>query len=462
MAYTPITQVAITISDVQVSTEGFGTPVFITTHRSSPQRVAQYTNAADVGDFYGLDSPAYVAAKAVFAQQPSVATFKVGRRSGELQILPIDVAENDIFAFTITNALGVEATLSYTALNGDADTDVSAALVALVNGQADAAEDVVASPSGARIVLAGVDNNSYFTVKDFTVDSFQDEDVWHGTETAAEVFQETSENDGDFYFITTDDNSDAFVKAMAAIVETESKLYFVSDSNADNLSAITIPDTSLFGELAALNYNNTVTLFHHDAGDSAVAEDHADADYPEVAYVGANAPYDAGSVSWSNLLLKGAGGTASQDPATGKILTPTQKDRLNLRNSNYIDYDSGNTFVRYGQTVGNEWIDTIRGVHWQTKDLTVSLNGLLLGQKGGKVTYDNEGITRVRETIATSLQRGVNRNFLASFIINMPRNEDLTGAQRNSRILDGVTFEAVLKGAINDVVITGSVSSDIQ
>lgn len=465
MAYGPIVNVDITISDVQVSVAGFGTPLFITTHRTHKERVQAYGSAAEVGNVYGTDSAAYFAAVNVFSQSPKVTNFKVGRRDGELRLVPTDVLISDVFSFDITNNSGVTFTATYTASSGDDATDVVTALAASINGDSDMAEDVLAVPSGSQLILqtklgtGDVWQDSYFTVGNYSA-KWSGNDIWYGNESGAQVYAEILAEDNDFYFVAADDNSTSFVTGgtgLAAAVQTTDKMYFVSDSDIDNIASITEPDNSLFGTLAAANYSNTVTLFSQEAGDSSVANDHAGStSFPEMAYIGANAVYPAGSVSWSNIVLSGI--PASTNPSTGLRLTSTQKNNLDLRNSNYLEYDAGNTYTRYGQTSSNDWIDTIRGVHWQTADMHSNLKALLLGQKGGKVTYDGNGIARVREVIASSLQRGINRNFLSSYKITMPRLADISSVTKLSRVLENVSFEANVAGAIHEITVQGTVS----
>lgn len=465
MAYSPIINVDITISDVQVSVEGFGTPLFITSHREHYDRVRSYGSASEVGTVYGTTSAAYVAATAAFSQSPKVKQFKIGRRDAELRLVPTNVTEGDIFSFDISNKAGVISSFTYTVLAAEDATDVVTALATAVNGNSDVSADVEAVPSGSQLTLktklgAGSSwQDSYFTVNNYSGD-WAGSDIWHGTETGSQVFTEIVKADSDFYFVTADDNVPAFITGatgLAAAVQADDKLLFISDSNTDNIATVTDPDNSLFGTLAAANYSNTVMLFHQDAGDSAIAGDHESADnYPEVAWVGANAVYSAGSVTWANIRVTGT--SASTDPSVGTRLTPTQKSNLDSRNANYMEYDAGNTFTRYGQTASNDWIDTIRGVHWLTADMHSNLKVLLLGQKGGKVTYDGRGIARVREVMASSLQRGINRNFLSDYTITMPRLADISSATKLSRVLEDVTFEASVAGAIHEITVSGTVS----
>lgn len=460
MAYQPIVNVDITISDVQVTAEGFGTPLFITSHRAGVERIQSFTSAAEVGSYFGTASRAYKAALKAFGQSPSINLLKIGRRDGELRLLPTDFTDGDTVGFTLTNKQQVSFTATYVVQAADTATDISNALKTSIETSADILEDVNPVVQGSTLILKtaldGTDwKDAYFTVSSYQ-GTFAGADVWRGTETPAQVFTEILETDNDFYFVTADDNTSSFVLGLAAAIETNNKLYFVSDSDETNVATVNEIDNSLFGELKALNYNNTIALFHQDAGRSTVAGSHELADYPELSWIGANAVYDAGSVTWANIALSGV--SESRVNSSGKRLTSTQKDNLLQRRSNYIEYDAGNSFTRYGHTVGGEWIDVVRGVHWQTSDLGVNIKALLLGQKGGKVTFDGNGLTRIREVIASSLQRGVNRQLLSNYEITMPRLSEISSVDKLARILNNVKFTANLAGAIHEVVIQGSVS----
>lgn len=461
MAYEPIVNVDITISDVSVTTEGFGTPMFITTHREDQGRVQSFTNATEVGTYYGTDSAAYRAALQVFGQSPSINLLKVGRRDGELRLLATDFSESDVVGFTITNKSGTSFAASYTVQALDTATDIANGLKTNIETSADALEDCTPIVQGSTLILTtaldgGNWQDSYFTVTNY-LGTFTGADEWRGTESAAQVYTEIVAEDPDFYFLSCDDNEKSYALAMAGVVQADNRLYFLSDSAQDNIAAITDPDNSLFGQLAAQGYDHTVALYHQDAGDSTVAGSHEFADYPDMAWIGANAVYEAGSVTWANVTLSGV--AASTNTTDNRRLTSGQKSNLEIRNANYIEYDAGNSFTRYGQTSGNEWIDVVRGVHWQTADLTSNMKALLLGQKGGKITYDNNGIARIREVIASSLQRGVNRNFLSLYTITMPRLSEISSTDKLARVLNNVKFTATLAGAIHEVVIQGTVSA---
>ena len=71
-----------------------------------------------------------------------------------------------------------------------------------------------------------------------------------------------------------------------------------------------------------------------------------------------------------------------------------------------------------------------------------------------KSTGNNLNTHGGAETQAAKEARKVN-----SFVVNVPKATDISLANRAARILSpGITFSAVLSGALNDVVISGTVS----
>lgn len=457
MAYQEIVSVDISINDVNLTQRGFGTPLFITSHSNFDERVREYNSLTEVGTDFATTEPAYRAAQRVFGQSPSVQTMKIGRRKQNISItLPegdpadgltysVDVRAGtfgDISTDTLTYGPTSSDTVT-TTLQGLLDAITGSAVETYISGVLNLGTTLVISLDTGYDILELTNTVGAFEPVTFTAAA---------NETAADVYQAIRETDSDFYFIGADDNTAGFATALAASIAADDVLYFVGSRDLDNVATVVEPDNSLFGQLQ--NNLKVVLYFHQDATGSR-----EDSTYPEMGYLGYNAPFDAGSVTWANLRV--ANMQTSRNYLTGKSLTTTQKSNLNLRNANYMETDSGITYARTGRTSSGEWIDVVRGVAWQKVEISTAVKGLLLNQQGGKVTYDDTGIARVREVISSALQRGVNRGFLSSYTLTLPFVRDLTGAQRSSRILDGVKFTGVLAGAIHVVGIQGSVTSDL-
>lgn len=444
--YTPsIVDVKITIQDAHLTQQGFGTPIFITQHQEFDERVRAYSSLNAVADDFETYSNAYTAARRFFSQEPSPSLIKIGRRAGTYSAgtSNFDNTTGQLSTHTLTvqvPSLGTSTILTISAQDAEAEADMIARWVVDINANSSVNSVLTATSAGTVLTLT-VDNSA--TVFKITASS-NFTGTFTATESASNVITALLEEDSDFYFVTSDDHTSTFVTAMSSEVQALDKMYFFSTNDASSLAAVTDPLaahdwTSLIAD------SHTVGLFHEDSST-----------FVECAYVGSNAPYDAGSVTWANLQLSGV--QASRASVNGKLLTETQKNNLFKRNINFSERDAGIDFTRSGFTMSGEWIDVIRGVHWQTADISVSLKGLLLSQKGGKVSYDNGGIARVREVLTTSLQRGVNRNFLESFVATVPLVAQTSKQDRLDRILNNVTFTAILAGAIHEIVVRGTVT----
>ncbi len=478
MAYSDIATVNITISDVAITQQGFGTGIFFSPHRNFVQRVLTISSPSDLDAFgFTANDPAYQAATHYFSQTPSASQMKIGRIDSSTAFTSSNVDDGASYTLTFTNLYDTDGTpiadinvqsdnpADITTLVTDldakitADTELSRAVISNVVGN-----DLILTAISETDVEAGTYNVSYFNVASNLAD-FTNDGLYKINEAPNEILTAHTQEDGDWYFISSYDldsignQDETFVLAMAAAVQAldAKKQYFVASSIVNNLSPYTRAtqagdSTSLFVKLTQSNYLNTVTFFHQNARSSTGGV----TPFVEVAYFGANAVYDAGSVSWSNLPVVGV--PVARHPVFGRLLNVTEKGYLNEKRANYVDLVAGVTFIRDGWVVSGEWIDVVRGVHWQEVDMTANMQALLLGQKGGKLTYDDQGIARVRDVVSTSLQRGVNRNFLTSFQVNIPRVTDIDPTKRLTRVLDQVTFTAVLAGAIHVITVNGTVS----
>ena len=82
-----IIDVTITLADAEVQRDGFSGVMLVSEHViNSPDRVITYTGkkadvlAAMIVDGFVAGDPAYVQARAVMSQRPSIATIKIGRK----------------------------------------------------------------------------------------------------------------------------------------------------------------------------------------------------------------------------------------------------------------------------------------------------------------------------------------------------------------------------------------------
>lgn len=191
-------------------------------------------------------------------------------------------------------------------------------------------------------------------------------------------------------------------------------------------------------------------MFHHEA----------DTQFPECLYVGYNAPFDAGSVTWTNIQVALSG---SQDPSNGIVLTSTQKGYLEDRNAGYVDRIGGLSIFRNGLTAAGERIDAIRGRDNLQVDMDAAFTNFLISQQGGKVPYNDSGISQLEGICRNVLARYVVRGFInENYTTNFPRESQVPTADKQARIYQQGTFLAELSGAIELVKINGVLSLNLQ
>lgn len=447
--WNPIVNVDITLNTAGTTREGFGLPLFLASTDNFEERVRGYTSLTEVAEDFDENSAAYKAAKQLWSQTPKVTQLYIGRRAMQYTIsIPDEVTESTDYSLTVAVGGGVSQPFQYTAQTDDTAEIVLNQFKTQIEANPALKDNVTVSVSGsagsATMIITKAGENDFVKV----TTTAQTISISATTADSASVALAAIETySTDWYFIATEDRTSQFVTAMASEIQARRKIFFTASDDVKALQGTELASaTDVPAQLAKSKYTRTVCLWHHTAS----------FDYPEMAYIAYGAPYDAGSIAWGNAQLTGV--AASLQPANQRPLTSIQKSALDARSCNFIDLDGGVPVVRRGITSGGEWIDIIRGVDWLESDLKTSLRDLLINQKGGKITYDDTGITRVRQVIETSLQRAVNRNFLSTYTVTVPKASQVSLADKKARILKDITFHGILAGAILDVDLKGTVA----
>lgn len=447
--WNPIVNVDITLNTAGTTREGFGLPLFLASTDNFEERVRGYTSLTEVAEDFDENSAAYKAAKQLWSQTPKVTQLYIGRRAMQYTIsIPDEVTESTDYSLTVAIGGGVSQPFQYTAQTDDTAEIVLNQFKTQIEANPALKDNVTVSVSGsagsATMIITKAGENDFVKV----TTTAQTLSISATTADSASVALAAIETySTDWYFIATEDRTSQFVTAMASEIQARRKIFFTASDDVKALQGTELASaTDVPAQLAKSKYTRTVCLWHHTAS----------FDYPEMAYIAYGAPYDAGSIAWGNAQLTGV--AASLQPANQRPLTSIQKSALDARSCNFIDLDGGVPVVRRGITSGGEWVDIIRGVDWLESDLKTSLRDLLINQKGGKITYDDTGITRVRQVIETSLQRAVNRNFLSTYTVTVPKASQVSLADKKARILKDITFHGILAGAILDVDLKGTVA----
>lgn len=447
--WNPIVNVDITLNTAGTTREGFGLPLFLASTDNFEERIRGYTSLTEVAEDFDESTAAYKAAKQLWSQTPKVTQLYIGRRTMQYTVsIPDTVAEGNEYSLTVAIGGGVSQPFQYTAKENDTALIVLNEFKSQIEASPTIKDGVNVSVTGtgasATMIITKAGDNDFVKVTSITPTTSIAATT---ADTASAALASIEAYSTDWYFISAEDRTQQFVLAMASEIQARKKIFFTANADVKALQGTDLTSaTDVPAQLAKSKYTRTVCLWHHTS----------EYDYPEMAYIAYGAPYDAGSIAWGNAQLTGV--AASLQPANQRPLTSIQKSALDTRSCNFIDLDGGVPVVRRGITSGGEWIDIVRGVDWLESDLKTSLRDLLINQKGGKITYDDTGITRIRQVIETSLQRAVNRNFLSTYTVTVPKASQVALADKKARILKDVTFHGILAGAILDVDLKGTVA----
>ncbi len=244
-----------------------------------------------------------------------------------------------------------------------------------------------------------------------------------------------------WYALACTDRTPATVKAIAAWIETQIKIFGTtsSDPNIINQDA-GVDITSVAAVFANLGYARSFVMYHKDADD----------DFPECAWFGNCLPFTPGSETWKFKTL---------NSISYSDLNSTQANRVFDKNANTYQYVGGVGITQNGTMAVGEFIDIIRGVDWLTSTIQTYVYSVLVNTP--KVPYTNAGITQIESQIRRALQLGVSNNFIAAeppYQIFIPDATTVPAIDKANRILNNVKFQATLAGAIQAINITGTVS----
>lgn len=445
MANYPVATVNITLQTASANRAGFGTPIFISSHRSFNERVRTYNTLTGVADDFGAGTPTYQAASMFFANSPSTSSILIGRRDAVGTYTPAAVETGNTYTITVSNADGDSITATYTALVADTEEDVVDALVAVITGDVDVAANVTATKVGtgstATMTLTKVAAEDTFTVSDLENIT----ETYTSTELAGDVLAAVQEVTDNFYFVTAEDHTETFVMDMAAAVEATEKVYFVSSQEVSSLTPYSVASTDILAKLFSNSYERTATFW----------DEEADTGFIECRYVGAGAPYspDEQAIVWQGMVLSGQ--NVARNPS-GYELTPTQQGYLKARNASFLATTNSGVVTIGAKMANGVWIDDRRTADCVTARVRESLETLLLNVAGTKVPGGRRGIAACEGAIKKALNPFIPSNALSSYTIYTSN----ATIDPNTRTVSGISFEGILQGAIVEANINGSLVNE--
>lgn len=412
----------------------FGLPLLVASKPRTAGRVAEYADLDAVGEDFGVTDEAYLWATRFFSQSPRPNKLLVAGTDITTNVA-ITYADNTTYAFRINGTL-----VSVTTTTGGSAADVVDDLIAAA-GVAGVTSDVAFTDNGDDF---DIDPASGEPPYKFEVDSTDEGSyavTFTSNETPAVVLGAAAEVRDDWFVIAydqpnTSSASNATYTAIADYADANKKMfgYRTTDSNAvDGAST-----TDLAYVLNAASYNNTFGILAD-----------ADTDYSDAALIAQIFTRDPGTV------------TAKFKTLTGIIpspLTGAQQAAADAKKLNYYVEVGGVGITQEGTTAVGEFIDVIRDVFWIELNMQADVYSLLVNN--AKVPLNNSGIALIEGAVRARLQRAVVIGILndGSVAVSVPDVSDIPTAQKATRTLPDVTFNATLAGAIHFVKIRGTVA----
>lgn len=253
----------------------------------------------------------------------------------------------------------------------------------------------------------------------------------------------------DFYGIITLYNSAAYVSAVAAWTETQTKLYVAATSDTLSATHSYTGGTDILHTLKANGYARTAGFFHPRA-----------AQFADAAEMGFFFPIPVSQDNWIYKTLAGV----TSGWANGEQYSATQQTNITDRNAGYYQDIGVSLVAGNGVTASGEYIDVLRGLDWFVALLQTDLINLLI--QNNKVPFTNAGIAQVEGVCRADVLTGI----AASLIdpgdppvvpiptVTVPKKAAVSVANRAARTLPDVVISFVLAGAINKILVTVNVS----
>jgi len=430
---------------VGIARAGFGIPLILSHTATWTERTRTYGSFADVTADFASGTPEYISAQAIFAQSPHPEQIMIGRASlqpTQKYVIGVNsVIDSHAYKVNVSGTGVTAATATATSSTGTDNDTIVGLLVTALNGITGANYTAAATGStGSKVVtVTGNAAANWFSLELQNVAELTIKQTHIDPGVTTDLDAILLESDA-WYALHTMFNSNAYVLAAAAWVETNGKLYLVDVNETESINvAVGSSPTDTLYQLFQQSYNRTAGSYYSRPAAMFSA-----------AWMGRVLPDEPGSETWKFKTLSGI---------APMHLTATQRVNLRARKANSYTTIAGVNKTWEGSLAGGNFgfIDATRGLDWLEDDMTKGVFGALSGAE--KIPYTDPGIAIIRNEVKASLKRAVSKGIVNDdFTISVPKVADISASDKALRKLPDVKFEASLQGAIHEVEIHGVVS----
>ena len=444
MALTDIVNSSIAVAKNNPAGPSFSIPLIASYHTVYADRVRYYTSLTGLtADGFSVSSATYKAASALLSAYPRIGRFGVGRRAlaftqtYTVTVQTAGAATGVLYKF----AVGGSA-VTYTVPGSSTVTSVGTALASAINAAygssiAGSSSGVITITAAAGVLIDLDFTNMTSPYRTFLSVADTTADPGIATDLAA-----IRAADASWYGFCLDSNGTAEIAASLAWAEANGVAFYAN--TMDTLCATTTTTSgNVMATAKAAAYARSMLLF---SGTKLLS-------YSGAAMMGNQFAFAPGQAT-------NAFKTLPQVPVD--TLTETEWLNINTNGGNsYSSQTGGSGYTYNGITPSGEFFDIVRGLDWTNSQIQLGL--LYLMANAPKVSFDDPGIARVESTIRGILKTASKApyNILATspaFTVTVPTAASVDSTNKGNRNLPNVSWTGVLAGAIQGVVVNGTVT----
>ena len=253
-----------------------------------------------------------------------------------------------------------------------------------------------------------------------------------------------------WFWLLSDSHAEQDIIDLAGYVEEHDKVYFFSTSQP---GVLTKEEDNILERLGDMGYNNTCM---------ALWMTNADTVFPEAAVVGSICSATPGTTTLHGKTLVGI---------EIEKLGQTAENFIVQQNGNIYRKEHGVLFYRDGFMVSGFYVDYVVHALWFKARVEESLFALFKQQSmlGSGVRATSAGLALIRQAVtANPIQVGINNGSIANEVVTseetgllvslkptiyIPSRADMTDAQINARLVDGMVIEYVYAGFFHYVKV---------
>lgn len=248
-----------------------------------------------------------------------------------------------------------------------------------------------------------------------------------------------------YYFVNIESRVDADILLVAAIIETERKVFIPQSSDADIL---TDGVGNIAEDLEVLGFNRTALMFH-------AIDDSLGGLVPSDGYL------DGGwGSSGGGLNLDGPAGVGTWiyrqiEAVAFDAVTSTEAGNIYDNDANLFGRNLGLSFTSKGTMASGRFIDVQTSLDWTQIRLEEDILSLFVGA-GTKIPYTNGGINIIAGGVQGVYDKGVNFGHYSPDelpTLTVPEVVTVSSAAKIARELT-LSGNAILSGAIHKAIIT--------